>query len=263
MTHIRIAYFITDHFLGGQLPLGIVYDGPEGRRVVANPRTPDERCIGGAAALFTWQRARTMLAQHVGDDLPVGMGPHITLSAPIELPAGARHDVYAKGLFAEVIDTPRVRGSRGEYRTAAGMRFMNNWGVARHIKAKFKADRTLLPTAEHLKPVSQYVVGHDTTLLLEPLVFDRQGWLRTVSDVSTRLGAYAHAMDDDGVRGLFKLKVYALEGGLRADRHRAFDALAPFADVVDIGVPKARDLFLDEIRIHGDSAQVRITATSH
>jgi hypothetical protein len=262
MTQLRIAYFITDHFLGSQLPLGIVFDGPDGRLVVANPRTPDQRCIGGAAALFTWNRARALLAQHTGDELPLGVGPHVTLSAPIELPAGARYDTYANGLFAEVVDKPAERGTRGATRISAGMRFLSNWNVAGHVKTKFKADQRL-PSAKHLAPISHYVDGHRTTLLLEPLAFDRQGLTRTVTDVATRLGAYAHALEVDGVRGLFKLQVYALEGGRQEERREAFDALTPFAQVVDISVPKARDSFLEEIRASGELGQARLAVASH
>ena len=249
MNTLRIAYYITDHFTGARLPLGAMVASDGSQSFVANKQTPADQCVGGEEAGFAWRRVVEMLGQCDGRGLPVGTGPHVVLGPEIQVAEGMDPVRLAASMLAQTkyAAATKSRGKRGEHRATAGMQFLTNWRVDRFVARRFRGSNAL-PSARHLNPISHYVAGQTTTLLMEPFSLDRRGWRRDLTDIATRTGAFAHAIEADGAGDQFRLKVYALEGGKQGDRDSALDELSTFAEVVDVADPSARRLFLDEVR---------------
>lgn len=265
MTTYRIAHFIPDPFLGAKLPMGVVVESHGQVHVHTNPHTPDVRCAGGVAHQYAWMRGVELLKNWDAAGLPAGIGPHVEVSAPMDVPEAFDLDTLVMKLFADRDVEPDEGESlarhRGPRRSTLGYQFLKNFGAARHVRKRFRATKETLATAVHLDPISQYSTGAERTILLEPLAFEQRALEDDLRHVATRASAYANAIGLDGREDKFSMVVYLLAGGGRKERHLAMDSLEPFARVVDTTDKQMRDTFFDELRANATGMQAMSVTT--
>ncbi|MGC4063145.1 MAG: hypothetical protein QM784_00545 [Polyangiaceae bacterium] len=186
------------------------------------------------------------------DRIP-GLGPYCELSEPVALQEGVG-DEFFKQLVASWHSKLSVSSRlAGVHRATEGLRWLTANQVNRCVKSKFSpvtSAGAFLSHAPTLRPVSQYVIGTRSLMLLEPLAL-RPRIEEDISTISERLGAYAAAIQaaspDNGPR--VEMFVYALPGVAEKYVSMAGDSIgftsAKVLAVEDCGV---KEWFIDKIK---------------
>lgn len=257
--YFNIVHFVPNPISGGRIPVGAIVRKGKSVQIAVAEHIPGPECVGGA------KTAR--LLKLLVDDLQrltrpseiyQHLGPQIFVDEGNDIPEDVDDAVGWVQRYALPRRSKEKRepsGVRRPTRYSEGKRFLEHHGVGRYVRRTFKPEKFLGETAhqlQHLAPISQWVLGSNELLLMEPLIPRRPSWRDDLTKINTRCSAYRYHVQN-GLNGhRSELFVYLLPGGDRAQRREINETLNQTSAVIDGENSGKLQSFIDRIRTVGD-----------
>jgi hypothetical protein len=263
MAQYRTVYFLPNPVLDGKVPIAVVLQQGATVSAIRFPHIPGAQCLGGAAERSVVEMILADLEESPDfKSLPMSVGPQVVVDDPQSIPVDADP---IKWLEVAVLGSRRDDSvpkqgndpSRIPQRATLGFRFLETYEVARYVRKTFQPGMvgpgdflSGAAGAAALGAVSQYVVGDQQVLLMEPVLPRREKWEADVRRIARNFGAY-QAVIRTRPKGPMeaRLMAYLVPGGSVQRRSEIRGLLEPFADkVVDTSQRTTRDEFFRTIK---------------
>lgn len=257
--YFRMVHFVPDPISGARFPMGaLVRDGKAWRTVLAK-RLPGPESLGGVKTarllnllLDDLEKLRT------ADEIYQRLGPQVLVEERTLIPDEVKDPFVWVQRFAlprkVEVPTSAPKQVRGPTRSTEGKRFLKTHGVGKFVRPRFEPSRFIDSAdqrIQHLRPISQWVLGREKLLLMEPMVPRRPQWEEDLTEINTQCSAYGFHLQEglNGHQG--ELIVYVLPGGEREERDMIRETLEPVSTVIDGADDTALQGFIDQVRAVG------------
>jgi hypothetical protein len=255
----RLVHFIPNPQRGDRFTVGGLVKDAQGTRAFVAPRPPGLSALGDAARERLLTRSLIHLSSHTDFNRLAGFGPYFRLGEERTISA-ADSDHLVQRILTSISAPPsgQPEHERGQGRQMKAWRWVQHYGLEKTVRRRFQAgvdDGAFLPPNPALDRVSQYVMGSQGFLLLEPLVV-RPQLEEDIRKVTQRLTTYRDAFSRSN-KAKATVRVYGLDlknDALRKARAALDSVEIEFVDTTDSA---ARRSFVKNVRDLGGAPLLR------